>query len=274
MRAITHGRAFLYAAVLGAAAALVAGAVFGGVAFALVAPAVWLPACFAVAWFIADGRSEQDFWTSFATSIGMRYVGDHELMPLTPLLGAGDRRSCEHWCAGERIGMGLYRFQTRHKDSKGNTRWENDDFTVCAIDLPAPMQLFPHVFLRERRMLRRLAGEEWLRWGTTDEIELESVEFDKRYDLRVGKEQDAVQLRELFAPAFIDWLTRQPFDVQFEYSAGTLCVYLDGHHEDAGTLVGLLDAAREVARRIQAEVEEEWAAGKRFYSEGSSPASS
>ena len=46
-------------------------------------------------------------------------------------------------------------------------------------------------------------------------VEFESVDFNKRFIATVPKDHDPVALRELFSPAFIDWITRIPAEVDF-----------------------------------------------------------
>src|SRR5262249_45536240 len=46
-------------------------------------------------------------------------------------------------------------------------------------------------------------------------VEFESVEFNKRFIATVPNDHDPVALRELFSPAFIDWITRMPAEVDF-----------------------------------------------------------
>src|SRR5262249_2920520 len=46
-------------------------------------------------------------------------------------------------------------------------------------------------------------------------VEFESIDFNKRFIATVPKDHDPVALRELFSPAFIDWITRIPAEVDF-----------------------------------------------------------
>ncbi len=270
LRAIVRGRTFAYWLVIGGGAACVGGAIAGGLQWALIAPVAFVGLAFVVAFAIADNRAEQDFWTAFAAGAGLSYVGDHELLPLTPLLGAGDRRRLEHWMLGPMpggpdgvdCGLGHYTYEVRQENGDKPDTWVSHCFTVAVLDLPTAMVLYPGVYARRRKGLRWLLGDEWLPGGRTDKVELESVAFHERYELRVAQQSNQIQLRELFSPAFLSFLAEHPLEPQFEYSAGTLCVFLDEHHEDAGTLTYMLDAAREIAKRLLAEVEEERAAGR------------
>ena len=46
-------------------------------------------------------------------------------------------------------------------------------------------------------------------------VEFESTDFNKRFIATVPRDHDPVALRELFSPAFIDWITRIPAEVDF-----------------------------------------------------------
>jgi hypothetical protein len=46
-------------------------------------------------------------------------------------------------------------------------------------------------------------------------VEFESVDFNKRFIATVPSDHDPIALRELFSPAFIDWTTRIPNEVDF-----------------------------------------------------------
>jgi hypothetical protein len=46
-------------------------------------------------------------------------------------------------------------------------------------------------------------------------VEFESIDFNKRFIATVPRDHDPVALRELFSPAFIDWTTRIPAEVDF-----------------------------------------------------------
>jgi hypothetical protein len=69
-------------------------------------------------------------------------------------------------------------------------------------------------------------------------------------------DQDEIAARQLFAPTLVIWLAEHPLQPYFEYSAGTLVVFVRGRLHDAGHLDWLLDAARHLGARFAAEVAE------------------
>ena len=62
--------------------------------------------------------------------------------------------------------------------------------------------------------IERTAGDQ-LDKHSRRRVEFESVDFNKRFIATVPHDHDPVALRELFSPAFIDWITRIPAEVDF-----------------------------------------------------------
>jgi hypothetical protein len=250
--------------VLGAAVALLAGAYYGGPAYAAGAPVAVVLAIVAGAWWLADRKAETVFWKHVADSLGYHEFFDPTaLETTTPLLHAGDRRSWRHELMGPLGDSGLtarlaqYKFEVKHEDSKGNDSWDSFRWTICLVELPNGMQMFPGVYLREKRgLLERVGGHDWLRGRHLREVELESTDFNETYDLQVAREQDDGRLRELFDPKTIVWFQDHPLRPHIEYRAGFLVVYVPGFIEDMGRVVWLLEAAERIAERVQAEIGE------------------
>ena len=210
---------------------------------------------------IADRHSEQDFFPELRARARTLYVRRTELLPLTPLLGAGDRRECRHWMQGPLgeglppCGLGHYVFHERHGD--GEQR---------AVDLArlhdlrgrprAGHHLFPGVFVARRRdLVDRIGGGGWLATGNRRRVELESAALCERYELWVERSQDDLLLRQLFAPV-VRRLARR--------ASAAAVLRIPRRHagrrtssagiEDAGRLSWLLDATAEIARRFAGEV--------------------
>lgn len=244
-------------AALATGAALVAGAALGGLTAALVAPVVVVLICAGLVFAAADRRAAQDFFTAYAGSIGFVITSDADVPPLTPLLGAGDDRSVGHWMEGSLdgtpCGLGHFTYEEHSTDSKGNRTTTSYAFTTAVLDLESSIRLFHGVYVQPRS---GWFGTNWYAWGTK-KIELESVAFNERYDLLVEDEQDANRIRQLLSPSLIVWLAEHPLDLGFELRAGTLVVFVEKHLDEAGRLTFFLDAAREVARRVRAQVEQE-----------------
>jgi hypothetical protein len=215
-----------------------------------------------VAWVTADRVAARNFYWGFATSVGLNYANKMELLPLTPLLGAGDRRSVEHWMYGRLPGelsggVGQLVWMVTERDRDGDrVVKERNRFTVCVVDLEASLSLFHGVFLRGHRGVIAPYSE-WLPRSHTHSVELESTEFEEKYELRAADDQDEILLRRLLSPTLVNWLANHPLDLGFELKAGTLCVFVPRPLEDAGNITYLIDAARHLAQRVAGVVEEE-----------------
>jgi hypothetical protein len=265
LRALVGGRGVVYATVLGGVATFLAGAYVHSLAAMAAGPVAVAAIVALVAFAIADRRAEADFFTGFAAAHGFSYLDRFRILPLTPLLGAGDRRHCEHYMegpldksGGHQCGLGHYVFEVRRRGEDGESHWESHEFTICVVDLEQAISLFPGIFLaRKRGLFGFLDGKQWLSKANRHEVELESAELCERYDLIVDDAQDELRLRQLFAPSFVVWLAEHPLRPCFEYRAGTLVVYLQRKLEDSGHLDWMLEATAEIASRFAREAAEQ-----------------
>jgi len=242
--------------------ALLIGSVLRNPAAALGAPVAVAALIVLAAWAGADREAERDFWGSVAQRLGFRFTFETDLLPLTPLLGAGDRRGFEHTLKGPLGETGLvvrlahYRYETDDTDSDGDRTSTTHRFTVCIVDIEPGMRLFPGVYVRARRGPLGRGRHDWLRTRRLCKVELESTGFNQAYDLLITAEQDPVRLRELFDPKTVLWFAEHPLRPHIEFRAGTLVVYVPEHVEDIGRLVWLLDATARIAGRVLEEITE------------------
>lgn len=212
----------------------------------------------------ARKRAETEFFAGLAPELGLAYTPGGWYVPITPLLAGGDRQRFEHTMKGPLFGrlggppclVGHFTYDTQH-EHEDITVWKPHPFTICAVDLGEPAARFRGLFLRQR-----LSGlgldHDWLdRSPKPQRVELESARFDEVYDLRRSFEQDEVALRELFSPSFVVWLSEHPLHPGFEVKGGTLVVFVRGHEGSAGRITLLHEAAREIARRLTRQVEED-----------------
>jgi hypothetical protein len=268
LRAGLRSRAAFWALFLGTTVTVVGGAAIGDWRIMAGGPALTALAVFLVAYGAAGKRAESEFFAELAPQLGLAYTvrgqsGMHATLPITPLLAAGDRQRFEHTMEGPLFGklggppclLGHYTFETRHEADDVSV-YRPHPFTVCAIDVGAPLERFRGLYLRPR-----LSGlgldHDWLsRAPKPDRVELESARFNEVYDLRRSRDQDEFALRELFSPSFIVWLSEHPLRPGFECKAGTLVVFIRGHEESAGKLTLLHEAARAITRRLGKQVEE------------------
>jgi hypothetical protein len=258
LREILRGRNFAYAIVLGSAAAIVGGAWLGSLAVMSGGPVVVIATAMALAFATADRRAERDFFRAYAAARGLVYEGTPAVAPLTPLLGAGDRRRCEHWMRKPMGADGLGHFT--YEDERGRGREKSVEkrrFTICVTDAEAGIRMFPGIFLRRRiGLIERIDRHDWLSHTSRHRVELESARLCERYDLWVDDGQDELVLRELFTPSLEVLLAEHPLEPCFEYRAGTLVVYVERLLSDEGHLDWLRELTAKIAVRLTTEVQE------------------
>jgi hypothetical protein len=266
-----------FKALAGSGTAVVGGAIAAVIAFTIGAsqhsvvimaggPAAVALLVLAIAYVMADRQAEDEFFKTFAQAHRLMHASKYGVPELTPLLGGGDRRHCEHWMMGDARSAGWFTFEVRHDNGDKPDTYEAHEFTVAMTDLgELGMARFQGIYLRRRRgMFDRLDSDSnWLRRHHLKKVELESTAFCDRYELWAEEDQDDIVVRQLFAPSFVIWLAEHPLQPGFEVRAGTLVVFIPGHCGEAGKLEFLLMAEAEIAKRIQAELTEAAQAGSR-----------
>ncbi|HEX8053080.1 MAG TPA: hypothetical protein VF517_08805 [Thermoleophilaceae bacterium] len=212
-----------------------------------------------------------------APSLGLQYTSGGGYPPVTPLLGAGERRHFEHTLSGPLFGrlggptcvLGHYTYEIAIEDHEAYVErhdWVPHRFTVCAAEIGGPLGRLRGVYLRPRLSAIKLE-DDWLAVGSPrHRVKLESGRFNDIYDLHRADGQDEVALRELFSPSFVVWLQEHPLKPGFECGAGTLVVFVRGYETAAGKITFLHEATRDIARRIERQLGE--AAGPHFSAAG------
>lgn len=259
---------------------LITGAVTcaGVVAGAFAAPAVAAVALFAVplvalgvAFAIASGRANQDFWIAYAASLGMTYVGETTLPETTPILGEGDRRSCKDWmhgttAGGQAVGLGNYTYQTREQDSdRKGYHYVDHDYSLATLQVaPADRAFVRAVSVRthHRNKLTRFFGKDSVDELSMENLPTESAVFNDRYDLMVEEQGDHVRVLEVFAPTFLARLAEHPLCPFLDYRSGLLVVFVEDHSDEATEFTALLECVQEIGRRFSEEIAETVRAGE------------
>lgn len=267
LRAYLSSRAGAYSAVLGSAAVFVYGASRQDLLIMLAGPLVVVALVLLVGAVMADRAAAERFHRHYARSLGLVYWPRSGLLPLTPLLAAGDRRWCEHWMTGTlpgepRLtgGIGQYVWEEQPEERRNadaiqlGRRGTRHRMTICVADLEPSIATFKGLFLRPHRGLIPGAPD-WRRAGTRA-IELESAAFSRRYEVLVADDQDENLARQLLSPSLVVWLSEHPLAPSFEIRAGMLVVFVSGARDDEGSLTYLLDATRRIASRVMDETAE------------------
>jgi hypothetical protein len=87
-------------------------------------------------------------------------------------------------------------------------------------------------------------------------VEFESLDFNKRFIATVPRDHDPVALRELFSPAFIDWITRIPAEVDFGITDQQLFFHWRLRERSREELKETLHSAGGIFDRLHREMEE------------------
>lgn len=265
LRKLMGARRYVLAlAFIGGGLFLFAAALTGNAIVAIILPLVVLAIVIALVWREATRLAGRDFFAGYALDHRFNFSERMSLMEATPLLGAGDRRHCENYMEGPledvdgvAVGLSHYVYETRQDRSDRRNRpiavYAPHDYTIAVADIPRAMRVFPGVFLSRRGGI--FGRDEWLDRPSLQPVELESSELANRYQLLVRNNQDRGRLLELFKPSFQIWLGALPFQLYFEYSGGTLVVYVPKRLKDGRDLDTMLSATSWIARRLLAEGE-------------------
>ena len=87
-------------------------------------------------------------------------------------------------------------------------------------------------------------------------VEFESLDFNKRFLATVPSEYDPVALREIFSPAFLDWVTTIDNEIDFGVSEQQLWFLWRLGDRSRDQLEAALDNGGELFKQVRKEVEE------------------
>jgi hypothetical protein len=87
-------------------------------------------------------------------------------------------------------------------------------------------------------------------------VEFESADFNKRFLATVPSQYDPVALRELFSPAFLEWVTTIDNEIDFGVSERQLWFLWRLRERTADELEAALENGGHLFRRVQREMDE------------------
>jgi hypothetical protein len=87
-------------------------------------------------------------------------------------------------------------------------------------------------------------------------VRFESIDFNKRYIATVPADHDPIALRELFSPAFIDWITRLPAEIDFGITEAQLFFHWVLREHTREELEAALDGAAGIFKSLRLEMAE------------------
>jgi hypothetical protein len=189
--------------------------------------------------------------SSFAAAHGLEAVPNLDAGPLTPLLvesGAGRISPVAHGELGSGVSGALGQLvYTRNKTFR---------FAVALTEVPASTPFAPRLFCV--RAGRRTRDDEYYGFEARySKLWTESLALNDRYRIAISPYQDENWLRQLFSPAFVDWLaSKAPADFSFELAYGSLLCSTEARDPDDAALAELAAATVEVSCRIARECEE------------------
>jgi hypothetical protein len=239
----------------------VAGTMGGGAPIGAAAAGTVLLVALLVVFVLAGSHAKEDFFAAYAEGRGLNRQASGSLPPSTPLLRKGDRRYAEQIMNGTVPGglpgaLGLYTYEEHRRDSDGNRETDHYRFTVVMHDLPDVARKCSDVYCQRRVGFRFMDSAEDI-FRRMKRLRLESVDLDKRFEIFYGADDSENWMHQLFTPKFIVWLAEStPKNFAFEFSGGSLCINVKGHHDNAADLDELCTAASVVTRRFADEAAE------------------
>ncbi len=259
LKALFAGTAAKVVTILFIVGAGIAGALIAGPAIGAAAAGGAVLLLLLIAWLMASGRAESDFFKTYAGGHGLQLEeGRGSLPPMTPLLQRGDRRYTNRKLSGTLPGgqpgtLALYTYEESSTDSNGNRTTTYMHFTVMCAEL-GEFAPFMHELYAQRRVgFRFLDGAEDV-FRKRQRVEHESEVVDKRYEIFCGAQDDMNLARQVLSPQFLVWLSEHsPEAFAFECVAGMLVCNVKGHKKSAAELDEFCQGASAVAKRLHEE---------------------
>ncbi len=179
---------------------------------------------------------------AYAASRGMAYEQAFGTGPLTPLLvHSGGLSPVAKGALGEGV-LGYV----------GTLSYERYRYTAALTEIPESVALVPR--LQCERIGRWTSDTHYGFEIRTSRLWTESVGLNDRYKVTTSPWQDPNWMRQLFAPAFIDWLgTKPPSDFSFELTYGWLLCSLERDSVGDADLDWLRAGTAYIAARVRQE---------------------
>jgi len=212
-----------------------------------------------IAFLMASGRAESDFFKAYASGHGLQFQdGRGSLPPMTPLLQRGDRRYTTKTLQGTLPGgepgtLAHYTYDDSTTDSNGNRSTTYMHFTVMCAQIGEFAPFMQELYAQRRVGFRFLDGAEDV-FRKRQRVEHESEVVDKRYEIFCGPQDDVSRAVQVLSPTFLVWLQdHSPDAFAFECVAGMLVCNVKGHKKSAAELDQFCEGASAVAKRLREE---------------------
>jgi hypothetical protein len=99
-------------------------------------------------------------------------------------------------------------------------------------------------------------AEEFVMQRLSRKVEFESIDFNRRFLTTVPSEYDTVELRELFSPGFLEWVTTIAGRVEFGINDRQLWFLWHMEERTEDELEVALENAGQLFRRLRSEMDE------------------
>ena len=213
-----------------------------------------------ITFWVADRRAATAFYEAYADARGLTKWTTKSLGGVTPLLRKGDKQRVDVMFDGE-LAPGvegqlvLWNFIVESRDSKGNKTETNYPFTLTLFSLPETLAHLRDLRVQRQSGFKALEKFEDAFRRSHERVTLESEAMRDKYEIFMGKEEDAVWTRRLFSPSFIVWLTEvPPAKFGFEIENGWLCAYVPKHRDSAESLDEVTSLGVAIVERLREEV--------------------
>jgi len=212
-----------------------------------------------VIWFMADQKSQDSFFESYAKAHGMSRTHEKELPESTPLLRHDSRNTIEYLegpLDDQTEGvLSLFQYVTTSQGIVDDrTTTEDHPYTLILVQMPETVAVFGDIYAQDQAASSILQGLAEVRQNGFEKLELESQAMNNRYEI-FAKGPNPVAVRQLFSPTFIEWMTAVADEgFSFELENGTLCVYAKGHRGTIGGLDDFKATSIQVVKRIREEM--------------------
>jgi len=254
------GKAKTWVALLVASAVGAAGGAFIAPVMAAAGFAVVLLCGIGIVFWMADSRAAKAFYEAYAEARGLTKWTTKSLGGATPLLRKGDKQRVDVLFEGELTPgvegqLALWTFIVESRDSKGNKTEVNYPFTLALFSLPETMAHLRDLRVQRQSGFKALERFEDAFRRSHERVTLESEAMRDKYEIFMGKEEDAVWVRRLFSPSFIVWMAETPpAKFGFELENGWLCAYVPKHRDSAEGLDEIASLGVTVVQRLREEV--------------------
>jgi hypothetical protein len=206
--------------------------------------------------FLAGARATQ----AWAAERVLDWSPEGDVNAATPLLREGDYNYTLNVCSGELAagltGSVMHLGSVEVDESSDGGGHTTRRFTVVVTAVADPGKRLPLCICSPRSRIPGYQALDAL-LKRLRRVDLESIDFERRYELAIDKKTDESWLRRLFEPTFTERMALAGGGrMGWEIESGTLTAYTTGYATSAAELDAVVELARLVADRVNTEAEQ------------------